>query len=463
MASPNIVVTYVGRYAADWVPHNTPIASHLHSPRQTDDRFKAFVARTLEEAKHDDTLTPACRAERIKLIHAILERAEDTNGCINTGLDPNASPDDLERYYRYFLTAIINDLQSHLVVHWGIRKGNSSDDNPGKPKDNDDGKVEHDGKDDKNSKPTERDAADKRAQRVVPRWYGNKCLLTGTARPKGCHILPVRAKYANHVRTWDLIKTFCDIKAPEDVFVQGKEHENVLPLTQTAHALFDGFYFALRPIEHPQTPSTRVFVQVVYLRTPEGERITSHWDHRRFGGLYDFRRIPNPRSPTDHQREPENECHVQHGDVYELVTDDPDAHPLPSHRLLQVQFAAHTLMSGMRAAAALKDTFSGTPPPDAGGSSSCTSVPALWQDLIDEAQVLGILDEGMAARWGSEFARQAQQDAEDKAAFEAAYLESLRDDDSLFGERDDQDNPSGPEEDQSNKGKGADNQDNNLR
>lgn len=72
-------------------------------------------------------------------------------------------------------------------------------------------------------------------------------------------------------------------------------------------------------------------------------------------------------------------------------------------------------MSGIRAAGGLRDIFRGTPPPDEDGATACPSVPALWQDLIQEAQDLGILNEDAAARWGRAFAHQALRDSEDAA------------------------------------------------
>lgn len=38
---------------------------------------------------------------------------------------------------------------------------------------------------------------------------------------------------------------------------------------------------------------------------------------------------------------------VRHGDVYELVTTDPDAHPLPSVYFLQLQYGMHKILAGM--------------------------------------------------------------------------------------------------------------------
>ncbi|CAK7217325.1 hypothetical protein SEUCBS140593_003175 [Sporothrix eucalyptigena] len=88
-------------------------------------------------------------------------------------------------------------------------------------------------------------------------------------------------------------------------------------------------------------------------------------------------------------------------------------------------------MSGMRAAGGLRDIFGETPPLDDDGDSPCPIIPAIWQDLIQEAQDLGILDEDAAARWGRAFARQARQNAEDEEAYYADFRQSILDDDDI--------------------------------
>ncbi|KAL1889133.1 hypothetical protein Sste5346_009080 [Sporothrix stenoceras] len=179
----------------------------------------------------------------------------------------------------------------------------------------------------------------------------------------------------------------------------------------------------------------------------------------RFGGLCDFRRTPHPKSPAQHQHEPEHVCSVlQHGDVYELVTDDPDSHPLPSERLLKVQYGLHQIMSDMRAAGGLRDVFRGTPPPDEDGANPCPSIPTLWQDLIQEAQDLGILTEDAAARWGRAFARQALQDSEDAAD----YVRRIVGDDS-FSDHSQEDDGNDNDQDRFGIGKSVEDQEHGLR
>ncbi|CAK7242201.1 MAG: hypothetical protein STHCBS139747_003681 [Sporothrix thermara] len=440
MTAPHITVSYVGRFPIDWVPEKDDASASSDLLRRTDSRFRDFVARTLDEARNamaDDGLTPAQRAEKIKLLRVVLDRADDANSCIKLSHPPpslDTSPESIRLYYRLFLQAIMGDLQTHLIVPWGNREATSSDGSSGSKH-----KNEAAGEDDMTGRPSARDAADRRAQRAVPQWYGNRCILTGTVKPQGCHILPVRAKHVDRDRIWDLITIFWDIRRPTDALlaaVEGREQENILPLTQTAHALFDAFYFALRPVAHPRTPTSKIFLQVVYLRSPSGQRIVTDWSHRKFGGLFDFRR--GLEDKDDKGDKDDNGSVVQHGDVYELATNDAEAHPLPSEQFLQVQYAAHTLLSGMRAAGSLKDTFSGPPPDndaagDGGEDDNITGagpgVPGYWLELIQEAQSLGILDEDAAARWSRDFARQAQQDADDAAELEAAYRDSQVSDD----------------------------------
>ncbi|CAK7218086.1 hypothetical protein SCUCBS95973_003370 [Sporothrix curviconia] len=404
MAAPSITVSYVGRFPINWAPHEHGMPSSDPSPApRTHPRFIEFLSRSLEKAKANEMdLTAAKRAERITFIRLVLERAQDPNGRIQgvvfdedvIGRSASAGEEDIEDAYDTFLNGHMRRLLESGTLPW--KKGKkAANEQPG----------------DDNA--TRRDAADLKAQKDVPALYNHRCVLTGTTKPEGAHIVPVRAKNADHDITWRLLRMFWPLRRPDDVTVPGKEHMNILPLTQTAHTLFDAYHFALRPIAHPQTPSTRIFLQVVYLRDTDGQRIDTRWDHRRFGGLFDFRRAPLPTSTAQH----EHECPaIQHGDLYELFTDDPIAHPLPSERLLQVQYGMHQIMSGMCAAGALRDTFDGTPPPDNDGDSPLPSVPDLWAVLIQEAQDLGILDADAAALWGREFARQARADAEEEEA-----------------------------------------------
>ncbi|CAK7230011.1 hypothetical protein SCUCBS95973_007429 [Sporothrix curviconia] len=458
MSTPsNITVSYIGRFPVSWTPGPAPTDAGTHvssQPQQTDPRFKDFVARRLAEAKNNNAsyqLSPVERADRIKHLLAVQHRIEDTDNYVRITLPKDMAPEELEEHYHYLLQGAITDMQTYLIEPWSIRKGTSND------------------KDDDESV---RDAADRRAQRTVPLWYGGRCVLTGTVKPEGCHILPVRAKHADHNLAWKFIRMFWGAKniRPVDngaLVVAGKENQNILPLTQTAHALSDTFHFALRPVSHADKPSTqRLFLQVVYLRDPNGQRIDTHWNHRRFGGFCDFRRPPRGVSSAQQmpsQAEPNTDgAAIQHGDVYELSTDDPDNYPLPDVRFLQLQYAAHTLMSSMRAVGALRDIFSGTPPDDNGDDDG---VPDHWRTLVEEAQDLGILDEDAAARWCKGFAHQAREDAEREARLEAFFRASQSGGDELSGESHHGDDGHDNSQDRQGKGKGAvdDDNDDDLR
>ncbi len=71
---------------------------------------------------------------------------------------------------------------------------------------------------------------------------------------------------------------------------------------------------------------------------------------------------------------------VKHDDVYEMVTTDPDEHPLPCLGLLQIQYAARKLLGGMAAADALQTIFSADPPDvDLVSDWDGVAVPAVWE------------------------------------------------------------------------------------
>jgi hypothetical protein len=72
---------------------------------------------------------------------------------------------------------------------------------------------------------------------------------------------------------------------------------------------------------------------------------------------------------------------VKHGDTYEMVTANPDKHPLPTFELLKIQYGVHKLHGGMKAAGTLKTIFSGDPP-DEDSTSGSVVVPGEWEFLL---------------------------------------------------------------------------------
>jgi len=91
---------------------------------------------------------------------------------------------------------------------------------------------------------------------------------------------------------------------------------------------------------------------------------------------------------------------VKHGDTYEMVTANPDKHPLPSFKLLQIHYGVHKLHWGMGATGALKTIFSGDPPNDENSTSGGVVVPEEWELFLEAAVQTGIVDHASAEQWG---------------------------------------------------------------
>ncbi|OAA54582.1 hypothetical protein SPI_08828 [Niveomyces insectorum RCEF 264] len=243
-----------------------------------------------------------------------------------------------------------------------------------------------------------RPAADAKAQIEVPKWYNERCILSGLIKPHGAHIVPVRiTKDADVSEIWKILGCFWPLPAIDGIMVEGREETNILPLCPDAHGLWDRFTFAIRPIEHPTDPQHRIYIQMVWLKDldSDGGLITGNWDHSRSGSIADFRRGQDGMYPA-----------IKHGDVYELVTQDPEERPLPSLRLLQMQYGAHKLLAGIRAAGALKAIFSDDPPDDQGPVPFNVSVPREWKSLLEAAVDAGILNDKAAQCWGRAFVRE---------------------------------------------------------
>lgn len=240
--------------------------------------------------------------------------------------------------------------------------------------------------------------ADLRAQTtqtVVPEWYNRMCLLSGFPSPQGCHIVPVRALEENEPsHLWLVLRMFWPLpNAPShELLALGREETNILPLSPNARVLWDRYAFALRPISHPTDPQHRMFLQVIWLQDYSMEKS----NELVFSFLTDFRRNRAGPHPG-----------IRHGDVYELVTSDPVAHPLPNIRFLQIQLGVQKIMAGVQAAAVGGVLFAGDPPDEDDDDSlpSDLEVPAIWQTALDAAVRAGVLDDEAADQWGIALAR----------------------------------------------------------
>ncbi|CAK7201477.1 hypothetical protein SEUCBS139899_004181 [Sporothrix eucalyptigena] len=224
-----------------------------------------------------------------------------------------------------------------------------------------------------------RGTGDKTAQRVVPTWYGQRCVLSGLIQPQGAHIVPVQ----------------------DELVVRGREVTNIVPLCPDGHLLWDRYCFALRPITHPDPH--RMYVQIVWLTDvdTDGGLVASRWNHDVGGSIVDFRR-GQPRYSSDGSRGNDGNWYppIRHGDVYELTTADPVAQPLPSFRLLEIQFAVHKLISGMCAAGAVRTIFGGDPPDDTSPPVPAgLQLPPMWRAALDAAVDAGVLNTAASDRW----------------------------------------------------------------
>lgn len=241
-----------------------------------------------------------------------------------------------------------------------------------------------------------RSTADKNAQKLVPTWYKGRCILSNFIEPQGAHIVPVRPLNVQKPSFfWDAVQCFWPLPDIEDLVVGGREVTNILPMSPDAHVLWDKYAFAIRPIEDPSDPQHKMYIQMVWMKDldTEGGLVSGDWDHDGCGTIVDFRRSENGTYPP-----------VKHGDVYEIVTADPNSRPLPSLRLLQIQYGIHKIFAGMRAAGALKILFSDDPPDDPGPLPSNISVPIEWESLLEAAVKAGVLDVTAASRWGKAIA-----------------------------------------------------------
>lgn len=224
-----------------------------------------------------------------------------------------------------------------------------------------------------------------------------ECVLTGESGAQGAHILPVRVTRGGErqlLDVWDSLRCFWPLPALQELAVRGQEATNILPLSPSAHARWDRFEFALRPVAHPTDPTRHLYLQMVWLgRVGQKEP----------GGLSTLNDEPaNDADGRPRMADVRGRC-VEHGDVFELVSSDPAAFPLPSFRMLEIQHAVHKLMAGMRAAATLRFIFGGDPPPDEGPVPEAVPAPRLWSELLDLAVDEGIVDADAARRWNQAF------------------------------------------------------------
>lgn len=136
--------------------------------------------------------------------------------------------------------------------------------------------------------------------------------------------------------------------------ISGKELENILPLSPTAHRLWQTNKLGFRPIPHPHD-SNSLYLQVVWFQNY----------HNDIGWSKPVC-LPDDKNLRDTRREvvdPATQlsgCQfIRHGDVYEFKTTNPTNRPLPNLRFLQLRYAVQKLFAGVQAAGATLEKSSG--------------------------------------------------------------------------------------------------------
>ncbi|KAK1827324.1 hypothetical protein QBC39DRAFT_362085 [Podospora conica] len=239
-----------------------------------------------------------------------------------------------------------------------------------------------------NAEATKRSSEDIKAQTEVKEWYNNTCVLCGGQLvTQGAHIINVAAqKQREPLHVWRILRMFWPLEKLAALDI--KEDRNILPLSPTAHALWDLHEFGLRPVKHSTDPDHILFLQVVIFKELHvGIGFSSN---RPKGGfsieLADIREDP-PKL-------------IRHGDIYKLVTTDPEQRPLPRFHYLQLRYAVQTIIAAQKAHGAIRTLFGG-PPPDStiGPELEDVRVPRQWQEDLDEAKRLGVLDSTSQSKW----------------------------------------------------------------
>ena len=96
--------------------------------------------------------------------------------------------------------------------------------------------------------------------------------------------------------------------------------------------------------------------------------------------------------------------------MFEIVTEDAEAYPLPSFLFLKLQYHLHRVMCSIRAAGALRTIFRDNPRDVDPAISGELSVPGEWAYLLEGAVEEGILDSVAAAKWARAFALRAREE-----------------------------------------------------
>jgi hypothetical protein len=327
--------------------------------------------------------------------------------------------DSLESYFEAELLKligpgrIISDIWNGKEPLSRLYSEEDGGDQPEKKRKTDQGKAVEP----KPSKSKSRTSSDESAQNTVKPWYDNRCVFTGRSYPEGAHILAVRITGSQRIKDfWANISLFWPketVHEWQSALEKDKYHvTNILPLSPDAHEFWDRLRFAIRPIADPEEPQRRIFLQLVWLSDFSRTTgvVAGPPDHKKIS-IMDRERSDGKVAPI-----------IQHGDIYQLVTTNPDLYPLPSYALLSVQYALHRVMSSLPAAGSLKTMFGGDPPDIDPVVQGEVSVPKMWARLLDDAVEAGVLDRPTAQQWGAAFGVMEEAEAREEERWAAKAL-----------------------------------------
>jgi hypothetical protein len=448
--APKIEATYYGRRALDWIPD--AVEESTSAETQTSDvqiqPFSMSDSQYLEETQSQSVPTnhaelleafrahlrdeidgvdsqyvptkkgraAAANKQKGRILLLALAHTEETSRMLVSmeAMMAHRSPEE------YFYNQVELWLPSVDKIDQFLRRDKLNEDelesasiHPSPTKEEDISKPEKKRKLDTGKEPgtkstteTKRTKEDLAAQHEVKTWHDGQCVLTGGQFPEGAHILPVKITRHEGIEDfWKQLRLFWSWKKVDKwkaaIEEKGYEVKNILPLRVDAHRLWDRRQFTIRPINDPQEPERRLFLQVVWLKGFDRKKgiVKGDPDYRKIA-IVDQRCGDSEQAP-----------YIKTGDIYELVTSDSVLFPLPSSEILRLQYALHCLMSSLTAAGSLKAIFRDDPPDVDPVASGEVTVPSDWARLIEAAMDEGILDSAAAEIWGAAFGLQAEKDA----------------------------------------------------
>lgn len=187
------------------------------------------------------------------------------------------------------------------------------------------------------------------AEKVVPSLYGRQCSITSVKVYDAAPIVDLQAFKGigeESLTVWRHLRVFWPALEKIQTFdIFGKELENILPLSPTAHRLWHINKAGLRPIPHPNDPNS-IYLQVVWFQNYHND---IGWS-KPVSPPIDKDLRDTRREVVDSATQLSGCQYILHGDVYEFRTTSATTRPLPNLRFLQLRYAVQKLFAGVQAA-----------------------------------------------------------------------------------------------------------------